>query len=256
MPVQLVTRNVVTAGAGRKGHFAAECFQCKDKAVRAVAVDDVDNQDDEECFTVYEVHASRQLDDDEQVTLKANTGKYIRFQINTGAQYNVISLQTYRSLTDDYKLVDVDQTTDAAIFNYDGTHLAVVGKVCLQLSRRGKQYRLHCRVVNGKRFRSILGRRSAITMQLINMCDNDQIHMPDTRGAEVLLAGLTNQKLLTKSDVMNQYPAVFSDGVGRLAGEYNIEIDSSVPPVQHAPRRVPVALPSEAMCHSRPVAER
>jgi len=78
-------------------------------------------------------------------------------------------------------------------------------------------------------------------MQLISMCDNGEIHVPDTRGAEVLSAGLTNQKLLSNSDVMNQYPAVFIDGVGRLAGEYNIEIDSSVPPVQHAPRRVPVA---------------
>ena len=70
----------------------------------------------------------------------------------------MISLQTYRSLTHDYKLVNVDQTTDAAIVNYDGTHLAVVAKVCLQLSRQGEQYRVQCRVVSGKRFRSIFGR--------------------------------------------------------------------------------------------------
>jgi len=81
-------------------------------------------------------------------------------------------------------------------------------------------------------------------MQLVNMCDNDQIHMPDTAGAEVLSAGLTSQSnhLLTESDVMREYPAVFSDGVGRLEGEYSIQVDSSVPPVQHAPRRVQVAL--------------
>lgn len=81
-------------------------------------------------------------------------------------------------------------------------------------------------------------------MQLVNMCDNDQIHMTDTAGAEVLSAGLTSQSnhLLTESDVMREYPAVFSDGVGRLEGEYSIQVDSSVPPVQHAPRRVQVAL--------------
>ena len=81
---------------------------------------------------------------------------------------------------------------DSAIVKYDGTHMAVIGTVCLPLSRRDKQYRVHCRVINGKRFRSILGRRSPITMQLINLCDNDQIHMPDTQGAEVLSAGLTD----------------------------------------------------------------
>jgi len=124
---------------GRKGHFAAKCYQRKDKAVHAVDdTDDIDNQGDE-CFTVFEVHATRKLDDDEQVTLKAKSGKYIRFQIDTGAQCNVISVQTYKSLTGDYKLADVDQTAEAGIVNYDGTHLAVVGKVCLQLSRRGKK---------------------------------------------------------------------------------------------------------------------
>jgi len=223
---------------GRKGHFAAKCYQPKNKTVHSVEnVDDVDSQE-EECFTVFEVHAARKLDDDEQVTLKAKSGKFIRFEIDTGAQCNVISVQTYRSLTGDVKLADVDREADAGIVNYDGTHLAVVGKVCLHLSRRDKQYRVHCRVINGKKFRSILGRKSAVTMQLINLCDNDQIHMPDTQGAEVLSAGLTDLKLRSKSDVMSQYTSVFSDGVGCLAGEYNIQIDSSVPPVQHAMQRV------------------
>jgi len=72
----------------RKGHFAAKCFQLKDKAVRAVAVDDVDNQDEEECFTVFEVHAALKLDDDEQVTLKAN-GK---MRVNTFVFRSILEL--------------------------------------------------------------------------------------------------------------------------------------------------------------------
>ena len=35
---------------------------------------------------------------------------------------------------------------------------------------------------------------------------------------------------------------VFREGVGRLEGEYHIRLDSQIDPVQHAPRRVPVAL--------------
>lgn len=38
-----------------------------------------------------------------------------------------------------------------------------------------------------------------------------------------------------------EYADVF-EGLGCLPGEYHIEIDSTVPAVQHAPRRAPVAL--------------
>ena len=46
---------------------------------------------------------------------------------------------------------------------------------------------------------------------------------------------------LSKSRILNDYKKVFT-GLGCLPGEYHIEIDPSVKPVQHAPRRVPVPL--------------
>ena len=46
---------------------------------------------------------------------------------------------------------------------------------------------------------------------------------------------------LSKSKILNDYKEVFT-GLGCLPGEYHIEIDPSVKPVQHAPRRVPVPL--------------
>jgi len=42
-------------------------------------------------------------------------------------------------------------------------------------------------------------------------------------------------------DLIKQYPDVFQ-GFGCLDGDYHIELDPSVSPVQHVPRRVPVAL--------------
>ena len=44
---------------------------------------------------------------------------------------------------------------------------------------------------------------------------------------------------LTDSTVKAEYPDVFQ-GLGRLKDSYSIEIDESVRPVVHAPRRVPV----------------
>jgi len=42
-------------------------------------------------------------------------------------------------------------------------------------------------------------------------------------------------------DLIEQYADVFQ-GLGCLDGDYHIELDPSVSPVQHVPRRVPVAL--------------
>ena len=50
-----------------------------------------------------------------------------------------------------------------------------------------------------------------------------------------------NSSSLAKEQLIKKYPGVFSDGVGLLEGEYHIRLDSQVTPVQHAPRRVPVA---------------
>lgn len=45
---------------------------------------------------------------------------------------------------------------------------------------------------------------------------------------------------LKQDDLIRQFSMVFADDVGLLEGEYHIKIDTKVPPVQHAPRRVPV----------------
>ena len=41
---------------------------------------------------------------------------------------------------------------------------------------------------------------------------------------------------------IQQYPTVFSEGVGRLDGQYHIRLYENITPVQHSPRRVPVPL--------------
>ena len=52
----------------------------------------------------------------------------------------------------------------------------------------------------------------------------------------------SNKQPVNKETLLKKYPEAFSEGVGELAGEYNIRNDKSVDPVQHTPRRVPVAL--------------
>ena len=70
--------------------------------------------------------------------------------------------------------------------------------------------------------------------------DNDELNRPETGGAPIYsvddLGPLSTQKLI------EQYPTVFGEGVGRLEGQYHIRLDESVSPVQHSPRRFPVPL--------------
>ena len=44
---------------------------------------------------------------------------------------------------------------------------------------------------------------------------------------------------------MLKFPDVFGEGLGQLDGQYKIRLDETVPPVQHAPRRIAVALRSQ-----------
>ena len=51
-------------------------------------------------------------------------------------------------------------------------------------------------------------------------------------------------KPTTKEDILSNYEDIFS-GLGKLSGEYKIEIDQNVKPWQNHPRRVPLQLKTE-----------
>ena len=46
---------------------------------------------------------------------------------------------------------------------------------------------------------------------------------------------------ITSTKLIEQYDDVFK-GLGCLGDEYHIDIDKSIPPIQHVPRRVPMTM--------------
>ena len=76
-------------------------------------------------------------------------------------------------------------------------------------------------------------------MKLIDYSDNDALHKPATRGAQVYTV---EGALISKAAITKKYATVFDDGIGELEGEYRIRLDDTVDPIQHAPRQVPVTL--------------
>ena len=78
-------------------------------------------------------------------------------------------------------------------------------------------------------------------MKLIEFTDNDALHKLATRGAQVYAF---NGALISKAVITERYATLFGDGIGEPEPEskYQIRLDVAVDHIQHASRRVPVAL--------------
>ena len=71
------------------------------------------------------------FDESQFVTLELESGKYMRFQADTGAQCNVVPLELYKKATNDHQLANVNPTKTRTTA-YGGTTLSVVGTVLLR----------------------------------------------------------------------------------------------------------------------------
>ena len=217
---------------GKLSHFARKCRSSKrDNRVKAI----VEDSSGDECLGV----TSSGLDDSQPVTLKLESGNYLRFQPDTGAQCNTIPLTLYKQATGDVKLKHVEKAK-TKLSAYGGANLNVVGKVKLRVWRDDFRCKLDCKIVDNKGIRPLLGRKVCIGMNIIKYMDNDEIRKPLTGSTNVYVVG--DRETVTKETLLQKFPDVFSEEVGMMEGEHNIRIDKNVDPVQHAPRRVPVAL--------------
>ena len=216
----------------KPNHFANKC---RSTAVKG-SVKLVDDNGDEVFPTQI---AAVSLDDSQFVTLKLKSGNFLRFQVDTGAQCNVIPLALYRQATNDHKLRKAKLGT-SQITAYGGTTLPVTGQVLMEVERGNRQYTLECKLVNCTNIRPLLGRKACLDMEIVAYLDNDALCKPHVGQATVFTLEPTNA--MSQQQLIKKYPTVFKEGVGKVAGDYHIRLDSSVQPVQHAPRRVPVAL--------------
>jgi len=103
---------------------------------------------------------------------------------------------------------------------YDGSLVLALGEYTATCRYGNKTHTLNFKVIYGDQ-RPLL---SGVTCEALGMIKIDPVHH-------------TTQE----SNLIEQYADVF-EGLGCLEGEYHIELDPSVLPVQYVPRRVPVAL--------------
>ena len=146
----------------------------------------------------------------------------------------------HEKATKDYDRQFVTPLT-SSIVAYGGSKLPVIGHVRIRVSRRDYHCKLDCKLVNSDQIRPILGRKACIGMNLIEYHDNDELNQPEAHMTPVYAVSKVEMPM-TRESVLAQFPKVFEDDVGLLAGEYHIKLDAAVDPVQHAPRRVLVAV--------------
>lgn len=217
---------------GKRNHFIAKC---KSKEVKAADLED------EEASEMYQTDvAAVELDDSQLVTLKLESGNFVRFQPDTGAQCDVMPLHIYKKASKDETLEKVTRT-EASLVAYGGSKVKVIGFVSIRVWRNERSFRLDCRLVNNAKLHPILGIKSCLAMGIIQYKDNDLIHRPETGSASVFAVDAPRSPL-SKEALMSKFPDVFGDGLGQLDDEYKIKLDEMIPPVQHAPRRIAVAL--------------
>ena len=114
-------------------HFAAQCRTPTgaNKDIKAI-------EDDIEEVFLAEVSPVR-LDDSQMVTFQLESGCYLRFQVDTGAQCNVLPVVLYKKTTKDYNSAKIAQGK-SHITAYGGTTLPVVGTVAICVCRGANQY--------------------------------------------------------------------------------------------------------------------
>lgn len=107
---------------------------------------------------------------------------------------------------------------------------------------RGKfRCKLNCKLVESSCIHPLLGCKACIGMNIVSYLDNDEINppAPATTKYTVYTIGKTPEPVET---FKKKYPTLFTDGVGCLEGKYPIRPNQNDESVQHAPRRVPVAV--------------
>ena len=108
---------------------------------------------------------------------------------------------------------------------YDGSTMVPMGTCTLHCIHEGKNYELDFQVVNVDQ-KLLLSATSFEQLGLLTVHVSQTVHA------------------VRKTDIMTEYADVFT-GLECLTGEYHMEIDDTVKPFQHQPRRVAIALKPE-----------
>ena len=157
----------------------------------------------------------------------------VQFQIDSGAECNVLPSDVYVEVTGDPNYEHL-QPTKASIIMYNGAREAIVGKCKLYATRNGMKHTVEFNMLRGN-YTPILSLESCVALGFLKILDCDK--------PERVYCSMKSSAVLTKQQVLEQFQDVFT-GLGKLETPYRIRVDPNVQPVVHPSRRIPVAIHS------------
>ena len=223
---------------GKKNHFASACLSSKQNTRDIRAVDESDDvpSDEDPIFHIEEVSSVK--DQGRQLFANLNfpndshrLGTQLVCQLDTGATCNVISYDDVSRIeqTGNPRL----RSSNVKLRLFDGSLMKPLGTKTLKVENNNSK----TSVVEDLTFQVIKTQNkpllSAETCQRLGLIkvNIDQVNNVNT------------DSLLSRDDILLNYKDVF-EGLGHL-GNANFVLKENCTPVQHAPRRVPVALHTE-----------
>ncbi|XP_073251790.1 uncharacterized protein [Porites lutea] len=216
----------------KKGHFASVCRSSK----KGQQFEEDEESSDESCLQVEtvslvqtkakqwfaDVSFFKSAEEDFPTTLAC--------QLDTGATCNELCLDDLSIIT---QLGDPPMDNSSVKLKlFGGSTLKSLGECKLHVQHKGKKKTLKFQVVENK-CKPLLSAATCEKLQLIclNVSVLESLHQ---------MSESPMQNPLSREDLLKKYHEVFS-GLGHI-GDAKIVVDKNVTPVQHSPRRVPVAL--------------
>ena len=220
----------------KKGHFASVCRSSK--KIQQFEEDEDDSPDESclqvETVSIVQTKAKQWLADISFFkSAKEDFTTTLACQLDTGATCNVIGLDDLSAIT---QLGDPPMNNSSVKLKlFGGTALKPVSECDLHVRHNGKQQILKFQVIKHK-CKLLLSAETCEKLQLIFV--NFSVPENVRQISETL-----PQKCLSKEELLSKYHEVFT-GLGHI-GDVKIMVDPSFKPLQHSPRRVPVALQKE-----------
>ena len=212
----------------RMNHFAKVCKSGKEKVHMAEEAEGYDSE--ESLLKVQEITAingsRKQLTSCITFIIEEEYQEQLVCQLDTGATCDVIS---HRNLAQLLQNGDPSlHKSNAQLKLFYGTLMKPVGETTLTAERRGKRVDLRFQFVECSN-KPLLSAETCEQLGLLKMDldPEESIHV-------------LKHSYLTRDQILSDYKDAF-EGLGHI-GDTTIVTDSSVKPMQHSPRRVPVDL--------------
>ena len=225
----------------QKGHFAQVC-PANVKGGSQVDVVQHTQSSSQEVHTYFEsIELGSVLDARKSrkslVTIQIG-GQAVEIKADTGAEATVIPYHLYEKITKK-PLQQIQQPLKGWLATKP-----VHPRGCVRLPTRYKNRQMDLLyLVVDRNFTPLLGCDACLDLEVLKFMNLQLIDSPEPDRATPKPQGACeDQTMFQKDSVLCGYQDCFSDKPGQLPNKVHLEVDTSVPPVVHPPRKIPVAM--------------